>query len=521
MWRIVTDRGHERLDRAAWPLAALSGLAVAVSNASGLAISDDGVAYRAVAESVNERGVLGYFLEPRLTTWPPVWPRAMAFIDRITPLDARGAAIALNVISAAVAVLLFAMAIRTLMSSATRRVAAITAFALGSTQILFGHILNTDYAMTVMFLALFVVLGRYRTAPRMRWVLIAALVVWVGFGIRYASLAAIPIVAVWLAIVPGFPLPSQLGRSAVFVVSASAFPVGVMLRNHSVDGTWLGVRSESARGLPGNTFDAVASVGNFLAPGVAIDLRTVWAAAALIAGALVATAGLRLVIRSGTLSSVHRARAALASPLGFALLWAGGFGAYLIIARSTTAFDRLNFRLVHPLWCPLVIVGLVVADRLCDPRFESEQRWRLLGSTLLWGWVVVSTTLGVVMTAWFATGPDLFPGNYERAAFDEVRSSPLVDDLDPECIVHSNLPSALYPDIESAWTPRTRLPESTEQLDELDDLAADPSTDYCIVWVDLEPTFGNLAPLEEIRALVPLETVGVDGAVAVYRVAPS
>lgn len=515
-----TDHAALGIDREAWPIAALSGLAVVLANASGLAISDDGVAYRAVADSLNERGVLGYFLEERLTTWPPLWPRAMALIDRISPLDAEGAAIALNVVSAVAAVLLFALAIRPLVERRSHRLAATVAFGLGSTQVLFGHILNTDFSMTIVFLALMVLMDRYRRKADIRWLMAAALVVWVGFGIRYAALAAIPIVAAWIPLGGESSFPTRVLHSGLFGVVAGAFPAGMMLANHAVDGTWLGRRSPSERGLAGNAFDAAAGVGNFVAPGVAIDARAIWSALAVATGLVAAAAGLRALNHAGALMSVRRARRALGSPLGLAVMWGLGFGAYLVLARTLTAFDRLNFRLIHPLWAPLIIVGLVTADRLLDRQVESDRRWRAVGATLLWGWVALSLVLGVVMAGWFATGPDLFAGNYEREAFAEVRESPLLDGLDDECVVHSNLPSALYPDMEAAWTPRHRIPESTEYLDELDELEASLPQDYCIAWIDLEPTFGNVATLDELSSRVRLVEQGSDGALTVYRVSP-
>jgi hypothetical protein len=293
-----------------------------------------------------------------------------------------------------------------------------------------------------------------------------------------------------------------------------------MWRNHGVDGTLLGTRSPSERGLAANALDAVSSVGNFLAPGVSLDWRSLWAAVALIGGLAALAAAGRALFHAGVTSSWHRIRRALATPLGFAVMWATGFGLYLIVARTTTAFDRLNFRLLHPLWAPLVVLGAVVVDRLADPLVESDPRWRRLGAALWWGWVTTSIALGLVMISWFATGPEVFSGNYERAAYVTVRDSPLLAGLADDCVVYSNTPSGLYPVVEAAWTPRDRVAESTRQLDEIDQLAADTATDRCIAWVDLEPRFGNLASLDEIGSRVRLVEEGRDGALTVYRIEP-
>jgi hypothetical protein len=90
--------------RVVWPLAALSALAVLISNVSGIAIGDDGVGYRATADSLLDGRCLQYFLEHPLTVWPPLWPSLMALVAKVTPLDTVGAAVLLNVVVTMVAV---------------------------------------------------------------------------------------------------------------------------------------------------------------------------------------------------------------------------------------------------------------------------------------------------------------------------------------------------------------------------------------------------------------------------------
>ncbi|MFN7151986.1 MAG: hypothetical protein ACK4V6_21215, partial [Microthrixaceae bacterium] len=82
-------------------LALLAALAVLVANVAGIASGDDGVGYRAMADSLLAGDGYGYFLEDPVTVWPPVWPALMALIAWLSPLDPLGAAIVLNAAVAA------------------------------------------------------------------------------------------------------------------------------------------------------------------------------------------------------------------------------------------------------------------------------------------------------------------------------------------------------------------------------------------------------------------------------------
>ena len=52
--------------------------AALISNVSGIATGDDGVGYRAIADSLLRGDGYGYFLEGPVTVWPPIWPSLMA-----------------------------------------------------------------------------------------------------------------------------------------------------------------------------------------------------------------------------------------------------------------------------------------------------------------------------------------------------------------------------------------------------------------------------------------------------------
>lgn len=507
-------------------VALASAAAVVVANASGLAVGDDGVGYQAIADRLAAGRGYGYFLEDPVTIWPPGWPAAMATVAELTPLDTKGAAVALNALTAFVVVLLAAALLRRLTRDPLVAGTTLLVVGLGASTMVFGHLLMTDFAFVAAMLGLFLVLARARDAEReLGWVLGAAGLVWVSFAIRYAAVVHLATGAAWLLLDHRRPRWRRLRNAAVFGAAGVAAPAAWMARNHSVDGTALGVRYSSARGLVGNVADLVATIGNFVLPGVAIESRTVWAAVAVAGVAAVGAASLR-ALRSAGVTNLPALWRGLGTVPGLLLVHVGVYAAYMLYARTTTGLNRLDFRLLNPLYLPLVLGAAVVIDRLRRTG-GAPDRWRRAATASMGVWAVLNVAVGIVMVGYFATGPDLFVGNYERGAFEQVRSSPALDRLPADCRgerLSSNLPNALYdrtPAVEAQWSPRLTGLESNDPVDDLERLERDVlRAPECLVWIDLEPRYGHLAPLDRLRELVTVTPVARDGAVTVYELTP-
>lgn len=503
----------------AW--AAASAVAVLVANVGGIAVGDDGVGYQAIADRLLAGKGLGYFLEPELTIWPPGWPLLMAAVARLTTLSTAQAAIVLNAVTAFVVVLLMHRLLRRLLKDQVLVTLGTAVSALGASSMVFGHLLMTDFAFAAVTLALLLALMNFHRTDEPGWSLLAVALVWVGFMIRYAGVVHIGTVAVWFLLDRRLSWFARLLRAAVFAVAASVVPALWILRNLSTDDTALGVRYSSARGFAGNVYDTVATIGNFLTPGIAIESRAVWAAVAVAGVAVVGAMLWRLVRNDERSRSIAGWADMGAGPLGLVVIHILVYVAYMLYARTTTGLNRLDFRLLNPVYLPLVVVGLAILDRVV--RREAAP-WPGLARAAAGSWAAVNLVLGLGMVAYFTTSPDLFVGNYERDAFDEVRESPALDALPASCRgrVSSNLPNALYDEVEAQWSPRLTGLESNDPVDDLDRLDADlERRDHCLVWIDLEPRYGHLATLDELRARFDLVEIASDGVVTTYRVTRS
>ena len=512
-------------DRWVLPLACLGSIAVLLANISGIAVGDDGVGYRATADSLLRGNGLGYFLERPLTVWPPVWPWLMAAVAKVTPLDTQGAAIVLNAAATFAFVLLGHRLLRRVVVQDRLVLLGTAVIALGSSTVGFGHLLMTDFAFAVVLAALLLLLLNFVESEHIGFLLGAGAVVWLSFGLRYVSLYLIPIAGLWLLLNHRRRFLLRLRDAVLFGAVSVVVPVAWMLRNHSLDGTYTGPRYPSARGPVGNAFDILATLGRFVLPGVLNSAAKIWAVVGFVVLVAAAVMGVRLLMatRRGGESLVGRSLRLLGGPTGLLLMMAFGYLVYMLYVRSTTALNQLDLRLLNPSYLPLLVLGLTLIAHLGDLGPEPDNRWPRRGLVVAYAWAAANIAAGLVAIVAFAAGNPYFEGNYNSDVFESVRANAALDAVPDGCRVLSNLPNGLYPEVSSTWSPRRTALESSEETDDLDELVPTlADTPTCLVWVDEQPTYGHLWTLEELRERLQLTEVASDGDVAVFRVsAPS
>jgi hypothetical protein len=493
-------------------LAAAAALAVLVANVSGIAVGDDGVGYRAIADSLLAGEGYGYFLEDPVTVWPPVWPALMALVARITLLDTLGAAIVLNSAVAAAVVIVGNRLLRQLVGDARLVLAGTVVLALGPATIGLGHVLMTDMAFALVTMLWMLTLIRFHRDGSLGVLVGAALWCWVGFGLRYVGLVLIAFGGLWLLVDRRRSLAIRARNGMIYGVVAVIVPLVWMLRNRSIDGTFTGERNPSARGLVDNGFDVAATLGRFLLPGVGNGLTRIWAAIGLVA------LGVALWLAWRVLAADRTPREALdhlwslaGRPLGlvagFAVLYLG----YMLYVRTTTALNQLDTRLLFPAYFPLVFTALALLERV--PR----------GVLVARVWMGANVAAGLIGMVAFALGHPYFAGNYESDVFQQARNDVAVAGLPDGCQLYSNLPNALYPDHEADWSPQRRALESSRELDDLEQITAtleDPDTLSCLIWIDEPPVYGHLWTLEDLRDRLDLVEIGSEGSVTTFVMLP-
>ncbi len=500
-------------------LALAAAVAVLVANVAGIATGDDGVGYRAMADSLLAGDGYGYFLEDPVTVWPPVWPGLMALVAWLTPLDTLGAAIVLNAAVAAGVVVAGNRLLRVVLDDDRLVLAGTVVLALGPSTIGLGHVLMTDMAFALVTMVWMLSLIRFRRTARWGDLAAAALLAWLAFGLRYVGLVLIPFGGLWLLLDGRRSLATRFRNGVLYGLGAAVVPIAWMLRNRSIDGTFTGERNPSARGLIDNGFDIAATLGRFLLPGLGNGLTYLWAAVGLVvlAGACwLAWKVLRAPVDGGTRSVGARLAYLAGRPLGLLVGFAILYMAYMLYVRTTTALNQLDLRLLYPAYFPLSFVALALLERL--RRLEPSDRWERFGLATAGAWCVLNVAAATVGVVAFAAGHPYFSGNYEADVFDAVRENPAIAALPADCQLYSNLPNGLYPAYEALWSPQRRALESSREIPDLEEITATlDDTPSCLVWIDEPPVYGHLWTLEQLEERLDLEPVAEDDNVATFR----
>ncbi|MGB3412328.1 MAG: glycosyltransferase family 39 protein, partial [Microthrixaceae bacterium] len=301
-----------------WVLAAASFAAVLIANASGISIGDDGVGYQAIADSLARGDGYGYFLERPVTVWPPIWPGLMALVSRLTPLGTVGAAVLLNAIVSVGVVLLGNKLLRKAITSERIVLLGTIVLALGPATIGLGHVLMTDMAFALVVMAWMLLLIRFWEKGSIGDLVIAAMLVWVAFGVRYVGLVLIAIGGLWILLDSRGRLVERVRNGILYGVVSVLAPAVWMLRNYNIDETFTGERHTSARGFIDNGFDLTATIGRFLVPGVANGATKIWSAIG-VAATVTAVIGLWIVLSkrpAGAVSAGAVSAGADAAPAG-------------------------------------------------------------------------------------------------------------------------------------------------------------------------------------------------------------
>jgi hypothetical protein len=510
-------------------LAAAAALAVLITNVAGIATGDDGVGYRAMADSLLAGDGYGYFLEDPVTVWPPVWPVLMALVAWLSPLDTMGAAIVLNAAVAAGVVVAGNRLLRTVVDDQRLVLAGTVVLALGPATIGLGHVLMTDMAFALVTMCWMLTLVRFRRTASIPVLLGAALLAWLGFGLRYVGLVLIAFGGLWLLLDSRRSLVIRTRNGVLYGVVAAAAPLAWMLRNRSIDGTFTGERNPSARGLVDNGFDVAATLGRFLLPGLGNGLTKVWAAVGIVALGVAVWLAWRVLrtptVDGGAPLGVREIAARLVRlagrPLGLLTSFAVLYLLYMLYVRTTTALNQLDTRLLFPAYFPLTFVALALLERL--RRLDrGEPVWERRGVMVGWVWMTLNVAAGLVGMVAFAAGHPYFAGNYESDVFVAVRENPAIAALPADCQLYSNLPNGLYPAYEAQWSPQRRALESSREIPDLERINATlDDTSSCLVWIDEPPFYGHLWTLEQLQERLDLEPLGSDGVVSTYRMRPS
>lgn len=516
-------------------VAALGALAVLVfTRVTHAPVGTDGVCYLAVADHLVAGKGLGFWLEDPLVTWPPLWPAMIAVVRWATGWRADVSAVVLNagliaVLAAEVGWLLRRLRVRRAVATGALAVAI-----LSPVTVVLAGVVQTEVVFAVLAMAAVIGALRYRDGDGVAWFVLAVAATSAGFFTRYAGLYLIPLIAAWL-LVPRPASGSLHPRrwhwwpAITYGVVAGAAPVGWMLRNHHVSGTYLGPRFPSGVGPVRNLAEAFTGMSKFV-----LGTRELPTGPGALFGALLLAAGLWLVlplILDGTpwRQWLTPLVAAATSATGLVTVVAAGSVAALVWSRSQYAFDNLDVRLLFPSLMMGVIVAAMAVDRGLGlvvegwPRFDAALRKSVapLGRAVLVVWVVLQ--LGLTVAVLGPVNSSFTDKGFNAPRSIELGKSPLWEQLPEGCELWSNNSFDLYRSgIEAMMSARRYEWQSSTPTGDLDRLRRDVlgGRDICLAWVHYTDDENFLAP-DDLPSGVQITKIGRDGELTLYRYRPA
>src|SRR4051794_11582011 len=158
----------------------------------GPGLSPDAIAYTAIAERIRDHGQVGYWLEPRTSSWPPLFPFLLAAVATVTGSWVIDAGRRVNAAAAgAIVVVVAALAWRLLRSRWLRGLAVAMAVLAQPLVVVEVKVWSEPTFVLFVLLTLLVLSGVPGRRPVVRLLGAAALAA-AAFCTRYAGLAVVP-----------------------------------------------------------------------------------------------------------------------------------------------------------------------------------------------------------------------------------------------------------------------------------------------------------------------------------------
>jgi hypothetical protein len=511
---------ERRLPQSAWAVVGVAAAACAAALAVwwatgpwGVGLSPDAIAYAAIAENLRDNGELGYWLEPHVSSWPPLFPAVLAGLSAVTGLEVVDAARAFNAVVHGATVIVAALLAWRMVRDNWLRAAAVAFAAIAQPLIFVSVRAWSEPLFNLLVLTTALVLSRVPGRSSTARVLLASGLTIATFTTRYAGLVLVGVGVLVLAIWPRSDAGrARVQRSLLFGVPAALGAIALVLWNRWRTGNAFGPRWRPDEPFWNHAGDGLAAIGRWALPGSGSDV-----VAGLVGALLFAVVAATLVRswKEPDADTVVDADATTAREIGAAPVFAVfivAYFVYMVWARTTSGFDPLNSRLMLPIFLPGVLLTLQVVDRVARRQSSNVARSLVLATPLLVLVPIATDGLDELRQVHDS-------GNeYGSAAVDEFLASRVWDELPSDCAVITNDPWLLWlRGVEAGLSPqRVRelaIPISME-LDELPALV--DSSDVCLVWMDTGSTVFYTP--DQLRDLVHLDEVTTDGFTTIYRV---
>ena len=504
-------------------------------------IGNDATSYWAIADRLEGGRGLGYFLEPKLTLWPPGWPAYLAALKWLTPLSVPVIALFTNALLVVVSTRLTWRLVTRFTQVPVLVWAAVVSAAVGPATLSQSYFLQTETSFGCLVLFSFLLVLRFGDTRRGLYLGGAVVTMWLAFMDRYVGIVLIGALALWLLLDRGERRLSVRFRTAALFGAGSFVVPGLWLVRNAATNDWqwatvFGPRDTPIHGLKTNGVDAVTSLGQFIIGYWQYQpFRGVLRLAAL--AVLVAAGTLAVLLAKrwrdarahpgdGTPGRSIGVLDAAGHPLGLLVIYIAAHFGYMIYSASTIAFDPVNTRYLLPIFIPAVIVAVTLIDRAAlgpaaapaadatDPRLRPILR----AGVIAWMVIQVGCGIGMASAPWW----NRFAAGYNGSEALDIRSSAIFERRPTDCTTRTNIPMALYPlGIESQIWPRQTKFASSDVPPDLDEVHAELARgDLCLIWLKgFDSQVGYEYTREDMQRMFPaMHVVDEDANVVIYRI---
>lgn len=359
--------------RITWCLCVIAAAAVLACAFRGVGMDQDSTSYLSAAINLaNGRGLTG-FGGTAFTLFGPAYPAFVAAGIRLG-LSAEVSALALNVVSAVLTVILGRVILKRHVSDARLIFAGSVLLAIGWPLLQVTSLTIPEPITVVALLALVLLLEDFGESVHPLISLFAVIFLLnLAFFLRYANLAFIPVaILVVFFSRKNSGLLRRLSYGAILALLALLGPCLWMIRNHSVDGSLLGPRSPSEFGVATVAHQYVLAIAKLFLPGPSAFEDVIFVAVV----ALMGTALHMVYVAEQRSMKIFLNRLRSWSVL---LLMCVFYALYLYAAELSTSIDPVDSRLLVPIYvpCMILIIGLIDAvfrHRSLRPKQEEVAR---------------------------------------------------------------------------------------------------------------------------------------------------
>lgn len=476
----------------------------------GAGLSPDSVAYIGTARNlITGAGFINYDGNPTVE-WPPLYPALLALVGSTFGADPLLLA---NVVNA----LIFGLIVYVGGVLTFKHLSSFPALALMGTLALL--VSRPLFAVSVMawtepLFILFVILclifaDSYLLKKDIASLLLLSSLVALSSLTRYIGVTLLLWGALIIVVFHRGSLKSRIVHLSLFIL-VSTLPVGIwLIRNYAISSTLFGPRFSSAHTLSQNLTYVFNTLLYWYIPRRIAEHRSILM---IVSAGVGLFAGLSL--RDGWQGMKVRLRQI--SPLvSFVIIYTS----FLVISSTTTAYDRIDNRLLSPIYVPLTLLVLILAQALVDPyrkRFSKKivNSFLVIGIAIWLVYPICSIILKVVNLIAFGRG---YSGKTWRDS-ETVQYLLQHRTLESECTIYTNGPDAAYilAHLATKMSPaRTRYnsPETVNDISRLKGSWPEESN-ACLVWFNkIGRTY--LFTIDELQAIANIDLIArlEDGAI--------